>query len=126
MRLNKSFIVKRSVSGLRELLAASKNLANYIQHSLPQEHIPAWIAQREGRAKDGVDRTEPVIIKMLSRAGTRAARRLMRTCRAWALSPWRSPMSSTPAMRKANELYQRASQAAPERRAGRCGSIGRA
>jgi hypothetical protein len=66
MRLNKSFIVKRSVSGPRELLAASKNLANYIQHSLLEEHVAIWIAQREGRAKDGVDRTEPVIIKMLS------------------------------------------------------------
>ncbi len=66
MRLNKSFIVKRSVSGPRELLAASKTLANYIQHSLLTENSPVWIAQREGRAKDGVDRTEPVIIKMLS------------------------------------------------------------
>ena len=66
MRLNKSFIVKRSVSGPRELLAASKNLANYIQHSLQVENAPIWIAQREGRAKDGVDRTEPAIIKMLS------------------------------------------------------------
>lgn len=66
MRLNKSFIVKRSVSGPRELLAASKTLSNYIQHSLHQENAPIWIAQREGRAKDGVDRTEPVIIKMLS------------------------------------------------------------
>jgi hypothetical protein len=66
MRLNKSFIVKRSLSGPRELLAASKNLANYIQHSLQQENAPVWIAQREGRAKDGVDRTEPAVIKMLS------------------------------------------------------------
>ena len=66
MRLNKSFIVRRSVNGPRELLAASKMLANYIQHSLLLEHSPVWIAQREGRAKDGIDRTEPVIIKMLS------------------------------------------------------------
>lgn len=66
MRLNKSFIVKRSLSGPRELLAASKNLANYIQHSLLQENAPVWIAQREGRAKDGLDRTEPAVIKMLS------------------------------------------------------------
>lgn len=66
MRLNKSFIVKRSVSGPRELLAASKNLANYIRHSLQDEHAPIWIAQREGRAKDGIDRTEPAVIKMLS------------------------------------------------------------
>jgi hypothetical protein len=66
MRLNKSFIVRRSVNGPRELLAASKTLANYIQHSLLLENSPVWIAQREGRAKDGIDRTEPVIIKMLS------------------------------------------------------------
>lgn len=66
MRLNKSFIVKRSVSGPRELLAASKTLSSYIRYSIEQEHAPVWIAQREGRAKDGVDRTEPVIIKMLS------------------------------------------------------------
>lgn len=66
MRLNKSFIVKRSVSGPRELLAASKMLSRYIQHSLLQDRSPIWIAQREGRAKDGADRTEPVIIKMLS------------------------------------------------------------
>lgn len=66
MRLNKSFIVKRSVSGPRELLAASKTLAKYIRHSIQQEEAPVWLAQREGRAKDGIDRTEPVIIKMLS------------------------------------------------------------
>ena len=62
MRLNKSFIVKRSASGPRELLAASKNLSNYIQHSISRERSPIWIALREGRAKDGIDRTEPVII----------------------------------------------------------------
>lgn len=66
MRLNKSFIVKRSVSGPRELLAASKKLSNYIRFSVSEENAPVWIAQREGRAKNGVDRTEPVVIKMLS------------------------------------------------------------
>lgn len=66
MRLNKSFIVKRSVNGPRELLAASKHLANYIQHALLEESASVWIAQREGRAKDGLDRTEPAVIKMLA------------------------------------------------------------
>jgi 1-acyl-sn-glycerol-3-phosphate acyltransferase len=66
MRLNKSFIVNRSVSGPRELLAATKQLSAYIHHSLVQEGASVWIAQREGRAKDGVDRTEPAIIKMLA------------------------------------------------------------
>ncbi len=66
MRLNKSFIVKRDLSGPRELLAAAKLLSSYIRHSIQQERVPIWIAQREGRAKDGVDRTEPAVIKMLS------------------------------------------------------------
>ncbi|GAB3274006.1 1-acyl-sn-glycerol-3-phosphate acyltransferase [Parahaliea aestuarii] len=66
MRLNKSFIVKRSVSGPRELLAASRNLSAYIRHSLLEERAPVWIAQREGRAKNGIDRTEPAVIKMLA------------------------------------------------------------
>ncbi len=66
MRLNKSFIVQRSVSGPRELLAASKLLSQYIRHSVQEDDVPVWIAQREGRAKDGIDRTEPAVIKMLS------------------------------------------------------------
>ncbi len=66
MRLNKSFIVQRSARGPRELLAASKLLAQYIRESVQTDNEPVWIAQREGRAKDGVDRTEPAIIKMLS------------------------------------------------------------
>ncbi|WP_439102107.1 1-acyl-sn-glycerol-3-phosphate acyltransferase [Congregibacter sp.] len=66
MRLNKSFIVQRSVSGPRELLANSKLLARYIRSSVQEDNVPIWIAQREGRAKDGRDRTEAAIIKMLS------------------------------------------------------------
>lgn len=66
MRLNKSFIVKRSVASGRALLAASRHLSNYIRLSLQEERAPIWIAQREGRAKDGIDRTEPAVIKMLA------------------------------------------------------------
>lgn len=65
MRLNKSFIVKRSAKGPRQMLAAYKNLSAYIRHSLSQERATVWLAQREGRAKDGIDATEPAIIKML-------------------------------------------------------------
>ena len=72
MRLNKSFIVKRSVSGPRELLAAAKTLAKYIQFSVLEENAPIWIAQREGRAKDGIDKTEPAVIKMLGMSRDKA------------------------------------------------------
>ncbi len=65
MRLNKSFIVKRSATAPRQMLAAFKNLSAYIRHSLTEERATIWLAQREGRAKDGIDVTEPAIIKML-------------------------------------------------------------
>lgn len=63
MRMNKSFIVKRSVSGVREMMKSLSHLSAYIFSSL-QEESSIWIAQREGRAKDGFDKTEPAIIKM--------------------------------------------------------------
>lgn len=66
MRINKSFIVKRSAKGPRQVLAAYKLLSGYIRHSLEVDNNPIWIAQREGRAKNGIDRTEPAIIKMLA------------------------------------------------------------
>lgn len=65
MRLNKSFIVKRSVTGRREKLAALKTLSRYIRHSLLVDRACVWIAQREGRAKDGLDRTDTALLKML-------------------------------------------------------------
>ena len=65
MRLNKCFIVKRSAKG-RQALEAYKTLSAYISHSIFEEKISIWIAQREGRAKDGNDYTEPAIIKMLA------------------------------------------------------------
>lgn len=64
MRLNKSFIVKRSVKG-RDLLAALRQLSEYIHHCIETDNN-VWIAQREGRAKDGIDRTDPALLKMLA------------------------------------------------------------
>lgn len=66
MRINKSFIVRRSAKGPRQILAAYRMLSSYIKHSIEEDCNPIWIAQREGRAKDGNDRTEPAIIKMLA------------------------------------------------------------
>jgi 1-acyl-sn-glycerol-3-phosphate acyltransferase len=65
MRLNKSFIVKRSATARREKLAALKELSAYIHHSLNVDKQSIWIAQREGRAKDGIDGTETALLKML-------------------------------------------------------------
>lgn len=64
MRLNKSFIVHRSVTGRREKLSVYQTLSAYINHSIATGHS-IWIAQAEGRAKDGLDETDTAIIKML-------------------------------------------------------------
>ncbi len=73
MRLNKSFVVKRSARGPREVFKAYRELSAYIRHSIQVDRAPIWIAQREGRAKDGLDRTEPAIIKMLAMSQDRKA-----------------------------------------------------
>ncbi len=65
MRLNKSFIVNRSATAPREKLKAAKLLSKYIHHSVVNDNENVWIAQREGRAKDGLDVTNPAIISML-------------------------------------------------------------
>ncbi|MGY0615007.1 1-acyl-sn-glycerol-3-phosphate acyltransferase [Vibrio sp. FJH11] len=63
MRLNKSFIVKRSAKAPREMMKALGQLSSYIKHSLDTGNS-IWIAQKEGRAKDGNDFTDPAILKM--------------------------------------------------------------
>jgi hypothetical protein len=63
MRMNKSFIVKRALKAPREMMKAVLQLSDYIFSSL-QSDSSIWIAQREGRAKCGFDKTEPAIVKM--------------------------------------------------------------
>jgi len=65
VRINRSFIVKRNL-GLREQLQASKTLSAYIRYSITQKGESIWLAQREGRTKDGNDQTQPAILKMLN------------------------------------------------------------
>lgn len=63
MRLNKSFVVRRNIASPREMRDAFMTLSGFINHSINDNHS-IWIAQREGRAKDGMDVTDPAIIKM--------------------------------------------------------------
>lgn len=68
VRINKSFIVERSLS-MREKLLSSKRLAEYMHFVIQEKHDNVWIAQREGRAKDSDDRTSESILKMMSMGG---------------------------------------------------------
>lgn len=76
MRLNKSFIVPRSARGKRAMLAAYQQLSGYIRHSITADGHSIWMAQREGRAKNGIDLTDPAIIKMLTMARRNADRQV--------------------------------------------------
>ena len=68
VRLNKSFIVQRSLSP-REMLVASKKMSEYMHFVIKEKNDNIWIAQREGRAKDSNDRTQPSILKMMAMGG---------------------------------------------------------
>ncbi|MBO4503218.1 MAG: 1-acyl-sn-glycerol-3-phosphate acyltransferase [Bacteroidales bacterium] len=64
-RLNKMILVKRSGS-LREKIIDSRHLSAYIQHSILDENESVWIAQRDGRTKDGYDYTKQGLLKMIT------------------------------------------------------------
>jgi 1-acyl-sn-glycerol-3-phosphate acyltransferase len=66
-RLNRNFLVQRGLSP-REMLQSSKLLSEYISKLLQHENRSVWIAQREGRTKDGNDATNPGVLKMLAMA----------------------------------------------------------
>jgi hypothetical protein len=67
MRLNKGFVVNRSAKAGKAAFAAMLETSQFIRHSI-ETGESVWIAQREGRAKDGCDRTDPAIVKMFALA----------------------------------------------------------
>ena len=66
-KLNRSFIVQRGLTP-REMLQSSLLMSEYIEQLLLHENRSVWIAQREGRTKDGNDATNSGVLKMLSMA----------------------------------------------------------
>ena len=67
VRLNRCFIVKRG-GGPREKWESSLLVASYIRYAV-SEGKSVWLAQKEGRAKDGRDQTSPALIRMLISEG---------------------------------------------------------
>lgn len=65
VKLNRAFVVRRNLA-FREQLSASKHLSEYIRYAILEKKEPVWIAQKEGRAKDGCDKTQLAILKMLN------------------------------------------------------------
>jgi len=60
---NKMFRVERG-GNMKDFYMSSRHLSDYIRYDLCQKHESVWIAQRNGRTKDGIDRTDQGIIKM--------------------------------------------------------------
>lgn len=61
---NKMFRVERPGGSIKEFYRASLHLSDYIRTTLTEKNQSVWIAQRNGRTKDGIDRTDQGIIKM--------------------------------------------------------------
>ena len=68
VRVNKSFIVQRSLT-MREMLQSSLRMSKYMHYAIAEKHENIWIAQREGRAKDSDDRTQESVLKMMAMGG---------------------------------------------------------
>ncbi|QZE13465.1 glycerol acyltransferase [Halosquirtibacter laminarini] len=65
VKLNRSFVVKRDIP-VKQMMEASETLSNYIRTNILELNRSVWIAQKEGRSKDGVDRTQVALLKMLN------------------------------------------------------------
>lgn len=72
VKLNKSFVVKRNLP-VRQMMEASGTLSAFIRDSIVNRHQSIWIAQREGRSKDGDDQTQGSVLKMLNLSGKEEA-----------------------------------------------------
>ena len=64
VRFLRAFVVIRN-GGFRDQVNNATTLSQYIRH-LRKRHKSIWLAQREGRAKDGNDVTQPGVLKMLT------------------------------------------------------------
>ncbi len=64
-RLNKSFIIKRSGGTKKEIYSGLMLASQFIHKSIFNDNNSVWIAQKQGRAKDGIDETDPALLKMI-------------------------------------------------------------
>jgi len=68
LRINNGFSVIREGT-VHEMMHNSMQLSSYIRYLLTSQHAGIWLAQREGRAKNSDDRTQPALLKMLAMSG---------------------------------------------------------
>ncbi|MEZ5103783.1 MAG: 1-acyl-sn-glycerol-3-phosphate acyltransferase [Draconibacterium sp.] len=71
VKLNGAFIIKRNLPP-RELMEASQKVSHFMRKSIVEDKNSIWIAQREGRTKDGFDKTQLSVLKMLNMSNTKS------------------------------------------------------
>ena len=64
-RLNKSFIIQRSGGTKKDIYSGLMLASKFIHKSIFNDNDSVWIAQKQGRAKDGIDETDPALLKMI-------------------------------------------------------------
>ena len=69
LRSNRMIKVIRGIKA-RELYLSSQRLSQYIRERITSGGASIWIAQREGRTKNGLDTTEQGLLKMFDMSGT--------------------------------------------------------
>ncbi len=69
LRSNRMIKVIRGITA-RELYLSSQLLSRYIRHNITEQRSSIWLAQRQGRTKNGYDITEQGLLKMLDMSGT--------------------------------------------------------
>lgn len=71
VKLNRAFVIKRNLPP-REIHEASLKVSHFIRKSILEDKLSVWIAQREGRTKDGFDKTQVAVVKMLNMSNTKS------------------------------------------------------
>lgn len=66
---NKMFRLERPGSNIREFYRSSAHVSEYMREAVCKRNSSVWIAQRNGRTKDGMDITDQGVIKMLGMSG---------------------------------------------------------
>lgn len=68
VKLDSCFVIERDIT-VREMLSSSSIRSQYIREVIQENEDSVWIAEREGRTKNGDDRTQPSLLKMLKMSG---------------------------------------------------------
>ena len=68
VKLNSCFVIERDIP-VREMITSSALRSRYIRETILEGNNSIWIAQREGRTKNGDDKTQPSLLKMFKMSG---------------------------------------------------------